>query len=160
MKNNLNIPHNEYKKTCNLGKLYLLPNIHKRLYDVLGRPVISNCGTPFEKISEFLDRQLKPIIQKSWSYIKDSGDFIRKIKNLTDIPEGAILVTADVVGLYPIIPHQAGLEALGKALDERVNKFISIKDLVNMAVFVLKNNYFQFNGKVKHQPMLVCLWIK
>ena len=38
-------------------------------------------------------------MQKGWSYIKDSGDFIRKIKNLPDIPEGAILVTADVVNL-------------------------------------------------------------
>ena len=109
----------EYKKTCNLGKLYLLPKIHKRMDDVSGRPVISNCGTPTEKISEFLDTQLKPIMQKSWSYIKDSGDFIRKIKNLTDTPEGAVLVTADVVSLYPSIPHQAGLEALKKALDER-----------------------------------------
>ena len=80
-----------------------------------GRPVISNCGTPTEKILEFLDMQLKPIIQKSWFYIKDSGDFIRKIKNLTDIPEGAILVTADVVSLYPSISHQAGLEALKKS---------------------------------------------
>ena len=71
----------EYKKTCNLRKLYLLPKIHKRLYDVSGRPIISNCDTPTEKISEFLDTQLKPIMQKSWSYIKDSGDFIRKIKN-------------------------------------------------------------------------------
>ena len=43
--------------------------------------------------------ELKPIMQKNWSYIKDSSDFIRKIKNLTDIPEGAILVTADVVSL-------------------------------------------------------------
>ena len=84
-----------------------------------GRPVISNCGTPTEKISEFLDTQLKPIMQKSWYYIKDSGHFIRKIKNLTDIPEGAILVTADVVSLYPSILHQAGLKALKKALDER-----------------------------------------
>ena len=84
-----------------------------------GRPVISYYGTPTEKISEFLDTQLKPIMQKSWSYIKDSGDFIRKIKNLTDIPEGAILVTVDVVSLYPSIPHQTGLKALKKALDER-----------------------------------------
>ena len=137
----------EYKKTYNLGKLYLLPKIHKRLHDVPGRPVISNCGTPNEKISEFLDRQLKPIMQKSWSYIRDSGDFIRKIKNLTDIPESAILVTADVVGLYPSIPHQAGLESLKKALDERENKFISTDNTVKMAGFVLKNNYFSLTVK-------------
>ena len=131
----------EYKKTCNLEKLCLLPKIYKRLHNVPGRPVISNCDTPTEKISEFLDRQRKPIMKKSWSYIKDSGDFIRKIKNLTDISVGTILVTADVVCLYPSIPHQAGLEALKKHL-MRDNKFTSTGDIVKMEEFVLKNNYF------------------
>ena len=45
----------EFKKSCNLGKLYLLLKIHKSLENVPGRPVISNCGTPTEKVSEFLD---------------------------------------------------------------------------------------------------------
>ena len=40
----------EFKKATNLSKLYLLPKIHKRLFDVPGRPVISNCGTPTEKV--------------------------------------------------------------------------------------------------------------
>ena len=55
-----------------------------------------------------------------------------------------------MVSLYPSIPHQAGL-ALKKVLDERENKFISTDDIVKMAEFVLKNNYFQFNDKVKQQ---------
>ena len=42
-----------YKRAANLGKMYLLPKIHKRLENVPGRPVISNCGTPTEKASEF-----------------------------------------------------------------------------------------------------------
>ena len=62
----------EYKKACNLGKLYLLPKIHKRLSNVPGRPVISNCGTPTEKVSEFLDHHLKAIMQNGLSYIRDS----------------------------------------------------------------------------------------
>ena len=40
----------EYKKVSKLGKLYLLSKIHKRLHNVPGRPVISNCGTPTEKV--------------------------------------------------------------------------------------------------------------
>ena len=87
-----------------------LPNIRKRLCNVVpGRPVISNCGTPTERASEFLDYHLKPIMQIGKSYIKDSGCFINKIKNLQNILEGAVLVTADLVGLYPIIPHEVGL---------------------------------------------------
>ena len=118
---------------------------------VPGRPVISNCGTSTEKVSEFLDSQLKPVMQSSWSYIKDSGDFIKKIKDINNIPKDSILVTADVVGLYPSIPHEAGLEALEKALNNRTDKKVSTGDLVKMAKFVLKNNYFEFNGKVKQQ---------
>ena len=104
----------EFKKVTNFGKLYLSPKIRKRLHNVPGRPVISNCGSPTEKCSEFLDHHLKPIKQKGWSYIKDSGDFINKTKNLSTIPHNVILVTADVVGLYPSIPHEAGLELLQK----------------------------------------------
>ena len=89
------------------------------MHDVLGRPVISNCGIPTEMISEFLDRQLKPIMQKSKSYIKDSGDFIKKNKKFNRYHWSAILITADVVGLYPGISHQTGLEALKRTLDER-----------------------------------------
>ena len=77
---------------------------------------MSSCGTPTEKVSEYLDYILKPIMQDSWSYIKDSGDFLKKIKSIGKIPEGAILVTADVIGLYPSISHGAYLEALRKRL--------------------------------------------
>ena len=59
------------------------------------------------------------------------------------------MVTANVVSLYSSIPHDIGLEALRRTLDDRVNKKIGTEDLIKMAEFVLKNNYFEFNGKVK-----------
>ena len=94
---------------------------------------------------------MKPVIQESWSYIKDSGDFLKKVKHLGQIPDGAILVTADVVGLYPSIPHKAGLEALRRTLKKRETFEIPTEDIVQMAEFVLKNNFFEFNGKLKRQ---------
>ena len=69
----------EFKKSCNLGKLYLLPKIHKSLENVPCRPVISNCGKPTEKMSEFLDPHLKPVMQSGKSCIKDSGHFLEKL---------------------------------------------------------------------------------
>ena len=53
----------EFKKICNLGKLYLLPKNHKRLSNVPGRTVISKCGgVPTEKLSESLDSHMQPIM--------------------------------------------------------------------------------------------------
>ena len=69
--------------------------------------------------------------------------------NIGALPKDSILVTGDVVGLYRSIPHEEGLKALEKALNNRSNKSISTEDLVKMAKFVLKNNYFKFNSKVK-----------
>ena len=65
--------------------------------------------------------------------------------------ELSILVTADVVGLYPSIPHKAGLEALRRRLNKRETSEISTDDIVEMAEFALKNNFFEFNGEVKKQ---------
>ena len=131
--------------------MYLLPKIHKCLSSVPGRPVVSNCGTPTEKVSEYLDSQLKPLMQNGKSYIRDSGDFFQKVKNLKNVPDSAILVTVDVVGLYLSKPHESGLEVLKKRLEEREKISVPTQDLVQMAQFVLENNFFEFNGEVKQQ---------
>ena len=106
----------KHKKATNLGRMYLLPKIHKRLYNVPARLVISNCERPTEKAPEFLDYLLMEVMQNRWYYINDSNSFIKKIKHLKIIPDNAILVTTDVLGLYPIIPHEVGLRALKEEL--------------------------------------------
>ena len=131
----------EYKKVTNLGKLHLLPKIHKRLYNLPGR----------KKVSQFLKHYLKPIMQESLSYIKDTGDFLRKVQNMGKIPQDSLLVIADVIGLYPSIPHNAGLKALKVALDCMQNLKLPADMVVQMPEFVLTNNYFEFGQKVFHQ---------
>ena len=43
----------KYQKATNLGKMYLLPKIHKRLSNVPGRPVISSWGHQQRKSQNF-----------------------------------------------------------------------------------------------------------
>ena len=134
-----------------LGRFYLLPKIHKRLNGVPGRPVISNCGYFTENISEFLDHHLQPLAKTVMSYIKDTNHFLKKLSELGEIPEDVILCIVDVVGLYPNIPHEEGLEALRRALDGRENKSVSTESLTELGQVVLKNNCFQFNGEFYQQ---------
>ena len=138
-------------KDPKFARFYLLPKIHKRLHNVPGRPVISNCGFYTENISSFLDHHLQPIAQKVNSFIKDTNHFLRKIKSLGQLPEGAILCTIDVVGLYPNIPHEEGLASLRKFLDARTEKKVTTETLLELAEIVLKNNIFQFNEKTLKQ---------
>ena len=79
-----------FKNTTNLGKFYLLPKIRKGLSKVPGQPVISNCGTPTEKVLEFLDDHLHPTMKQGESYIRDTGNFLVKLKTAGKVPKGAV----------------------------------------------------------------------
>ena len=103
---------------------------------------------PTENVSEFLHNQFKEVMQNGWSYINDSNNFRKYLKN---IPDNTFLVTADAVWLYRSITHETELRVLKDAVDRREEKTISTEDLVKMAEFVLKNNYFEFNSHIKHQ---------
>ena len=58
------------------------------------------------------------------------------------IPNNALVVTADVVGLYLSLPHESRLKAIKEAL---------IKEKETLLNFFLKNIYFGFNGQAKQQ---------
>ena len=72
-------------KDPKFARFYLLLEIHKRLNNVPGRPVISNCGYHMENISAFLDFHLQPLAQAVKSYIKDTNDFLNKLGSFTKI---------------------------------------------------------------------------
>ena len=140
-----------FNKDPKFARFYLLPKIHKRLHNVPGRPVISNCGYYTENISSFLDYHLQPLAKKVESYIKDTNHFLKKLQELGSLPKNAILCTIDVVGLYPNIPHEEGLASIRKHLNNRENKEVTTDTLVELADIVLKNNYFQFLDKTFKQ---------
>ena len=145
----INLQNKKYLTVCKpkLGRFYFLPKIHKRLENVPGRPVISNCGTATKRISEFLDFHIQPFVsQLVPSVIKDTTDFLKKLHNLGFIPNIAILCTIDVVGLYPHIPHSEGLDSLRWAM-ENFDGEIPVDSLVSLAKLVLENNFLNLSIK-------------
>ena len=91
-------------------------------------------------------RHLKPLMKRGESYVKDAGNFLEKLRAVKEIPKGAILVTAGVVGLYPGITHDGGLQILHKQYNKFKDKVDLTRDIIKMADFVLKNNLFEFDS--------------
>ena len=85
------------------------------------------------------------------SYIKDTNDFLNKLRSLPKLPDNIILCTVDVVGLYPNVLLEEGLPALRKRLDNLMEKYISSGTLCNLAEVILKNNIFKFCKKALKQ---------
>ena len=86
---------------------------------------------------------------QKWNIFTNSTNlFLRKIKSLVQLTEGAILCTVDFVGLYPNMPHEEGLTSLRKFLDANFS-FIrtETETLLELAEIVLKNIIFQFNER-------------
>ena len=79
---------------------------------------------------------------------------------MNKVPDNAILITVDVVGIYLSIAHNEDQEILKKQLDSFDVKLIPTEDLVKMAEFVLKNKYLGFNSKLKHKPSWAAIGTK
>jgi len=118
---------------------YTLTKIHKP--NPVGRPIISGCDGPTERLSFFVDKLLQPIAQKQKSYLKDTTDFINFIEK-TKVSQNTILVSMDVTSLYTNIPQEEGINAYEKF--HNYNPPIPSHYLKDMLGLILKENSFQF----------------
>ncbi len=87
-----------YLSSCpgRTSELYLLPKIHKSSFNkttMPSRPIMSANGSPTEKISEFVDHFLNPTTFDLLAYVRDTTDFLCKIKEYKNLPKGTLLVT-------------------------------------------------------------------
>ena len=104
--------------------------------------------SPTERISQFVDHFIQPIVPTLKSYIKDSGHFLNILGDVR-ITSDIILCTLDVTSLYTNIPNNEGITAVRRSLS-MTRDFMhnptnnSICDLLHL---VLSCNNFQFDNK-------------
>ena len=129
--------------------LYLLPKIHKIKNPgefPPGRPIISANESPTERISAFVDENIKTGVPTIPSYIKDTTDFIRTIESI-QIPENCILASFDVTSLYTNIPNNEGMAAVSRFLNVHKPHLASPRTVIRLLNEVLTKNNFSFNGE-------------
>ena len=125
------------------GRFYILPKIHKQGNP--GRPIVSSNSHPTERVSQFVDYHLKPLVQTTQSFIKAcTTHFLHKLEQLGQLPNNAFLVTLDVSSLYTNIPHNQGIDACRHFLDtrNRTRSTISTETLCDLIRIILTMNNF------------------
>ena len=136
------------KEYCRTQLFYTLEKIHKDPPDI--RPIVSGCSGPTELISAITDYSLQPILQETQTYLKNTGQVLSLLWQ-QEINEGSFLVTIDVVGLYPSIPHEEDIKIVSKQVQEHYNNK-GLTDMIrDFLTHILKDNVFQFNNKYYRQ---------
>eukprot|EP00253_Pinus_taeda_P003606 PITA_03606 len=104
-------PHHKLIETNPITpRIYGLPKIHKKGASL--RPIVNTIGRPTYLLAKFLALKLKPLVDRTESFVRDSASFIEELKDIKLDP-GDILVSFDVVSLYTCIPINEAMEKLG-----------------------------------------------
>lgn len=130
---------------------YLLPKIHKPIDSwphpncPAGRPIVSDCGSETYNIGPYIDSFLQPLSTKHPSYLKDTPDFLTKIRKITLAATDKIF-TCDVVSLYTNIMTDSGLEAIRDCFVRYPDPSRPDEQLLELLEICLTRNDFVFNG--------------
>jgi len=124
-------------------RFYILPKVHKQGNP--GRPI----SHPTKRVSQFVDYHLKPLVQTTQSFIKDTTHLLSKPEQLEQLPANALLVTLDVSSLYTNIPLNEGITACRHFLDarDRNSSTVGTETLRDLIRIILTMNNLTFNDK-------------
>ena len=82
---------------------------------------------------------------------------MQKINQEGKLPENALVVIWDVVGLFTNIPHREGLDSVrvarNKALLEGEDQTVSTEYIVRILEIILENNIFEFDSELYRQDV-------
>ena len=146
------------------GKMYGNVKTHK-----IGNPtrvITSGCNTAIENLSIFVENVLYDIASELPSRIKDTNHMLDIIDNLNslDLPVNSILVSFDIINMFPNIDNNLGLSSVKKYLDlcsgniPPTNCLLEALELClscNNSIFN-NENYLQTDGTAQGPHMSCC----
>lgn len=134
-------------------RFYLLPKIHKEpeKWSIPGeippgRPIVSDCNSETYFTAEYIEYFLNSISTRHPSYLKDTYDFISKVKTLK-IPKNAFLFTIDIDSLYTNIETEVGLKAVKTFMEKYPDPKRPDNYILKLLEINLTRNDFEFDSK-------------
>ncbi|CAM4873605.1 unnamed protein product [Rotaria socialis] len=163
------------QSTCSsLSVFYGLPKIHKTGYPI--RPIISTIGSFQYELSKYLAKAIKDSSPQADSDIKDSFEFVKKIKNtILSQEKSYIICSFDVESLYTNVPVEEAinvtLDFIFKLKQKNANIPFSREQMKKLLELSVRDAPFRFQNKIYKQidgvamgspltPILANLWLQ
>ena len=117
------------------------------------RPIVSNCNSPMDRITFLLCHFLKPLLDHVPSHLKNTHDFLTKLKSVpTEELKGKHFFTADVEALYTNINVETALDNIIDFASEHkkhLNLYgLTLTDIHELMKIALLNSYFVYDRQV------------
>ena len=131
---------------------YLLPKVHKpRLkwphpFMPEGRPIVSDCGSETYRICELVDFFLKPLATRHPSYIRDTYDFVSRVRNAS-VPSNSFIVTGDVTALYTNMDLRRSMDEVRAIFSANPDPRRPDEAILSLLDIALNYNDFKFDDQ-------------
>lgn len=125
--------------------MYTIPKIHKSLVNPPGRPIVSGIGSVLEPLSRFADAFLRPMVQKTSTYLKDTKDILILLEGITFDTTKQLLISCDVESLYTSLPQDETLTIIEDVLFEDDWEYMTPRNVVmECCSLALKETFFEY----------------
>ena len=122
----------------------------------------TGCNTAIKNLLRFIEVVCAPLTNNIETRIRDTSHLLDIIDELNSerIPDNTILVSFDIINMYPSIDNDRGIAAVRNALDTRAYKSPSTDCIIEGLGICLKcnnsrfgsQNLFQLNGRATGAP--------
>ena len=130
---------------------YGIPKIHKKFTKLPPmRPIVAHSSSPLVPSARFIDHTLQPLARSYPDYLHNSTSLILQLQD-THVPSNAILVTIDVLSLYPSIPQSECLQIIYDEMHTHQHLLFNPNLIVRLLDININYNYFDFAGIIFQQ---------
>ena len=114
------------------------------------RVITSGCGTPTEKLSLFVETYCKVAVDSIECRVKDTAHMLKIVDELNDVGilESDLLVSFDIVNMFPSIDNKIGVEQVRKKLVQFSEKFdVPVDCIIEALEICLYKNCSTYQGQ-------------